>query len=52
VINSVAYIQSWISKLKNDKTMAVQAAQRAQKAADFILLRSFADAATSEEVAA
>jgi len=33
--------------------MAVQAAQRAQKAADFILLRSFADtAATSEEVAA
>ena len=52
VINSVAYIQTWISKLKNDKTMAVQAAQRAQKAADFILLRSFADAATSEEVAA
>jgi len=52
VSNSVAYIQSWISKLKNDKTMAVQAAQRAQKAADFILLRSFADAATSEEVAA
>ena len=52
VINSVAYIQSWISKLKNDKNMAVQAAQRAQKAADFILLRTFADAATSEEVAA
>jgi len=53
VINSVAYIQSWISKLKNDKTMAVQAAQRAQKAADFILLRSFADAAVaSNEVAA
>jgi len=52
VINSVAYIQSWISKLKNDKTMAVQAAQRAQKAADFILLHSFADTATSEEVAA
>ena len=52
VTNSVAYIQSWIRKLKNDKAMAVQAAQRAQKAADFILLRSFASAATSEEVAA
>jgi antirestriction protein ArdC len=52
VSNSVAYIQSWIQKLKNDKAMAVQAAQRAQRASDFILLRKFAPAATSEEVAA
>jgi antirestriction protein ArdC len=52
ISNSVAYIQSWIQKLKNDKAMAVQAAQRAQKAADFILLRKFATAATSDEVAA
>ena len=52
VTNSIAYIQNWISVLKHDKTMAVQAAQRAQKAADFILLRSFADTASSEEVAA
>jgi len=51
ISNSVAYIQSWISKLKNDKTMAVQAAQRAQKAADFILLRSFAVSSESEETA-
>jgi antirestriction protein ArdC len=50
--NSVAYIQSWIKQLKNEKTLAVQAAQRAQRAADFILLRSFSTAAVSEEVAA
>lgn len=46
--NSVAYIQGWIRKLKNDKQLAIQAAQRAQRATDFILLRSFATA-TSEE---
>lgn len=51
--NSVAYIQGWLRKLRNDKTLAMQAAQRAQRAADFILLRSFAgSAAVSEEVAA
>jgi len=50
--NSVAYIQGWIRKLKNDKQMAVQAAQRAQRAADFILLRSFAAPSETEEVAA
>jgi antirestriction protein ArdC len=48
--NSVAYIQSWIQKLKNDKMMAFQAAQRAQKAASFILLRDDAAVvATPEE---
>jgi antirestriction protein ArdC len=53
VANSVAYIQSWIKGLKNDKTMAVQAAQRAQRAADFILLRAaFAATSDSSEVAA
>ena len=51
ISNSVAYIQTWISKLKNDKTLAIQAAQRAQKAADFILGRTFA-ATSEEEVAA
>lgn len=34
--NHTAYIQNWIAVLKNDKNMAVQAAQRAQKAADLI----------------
>jgi antirestriction protein ArdC len=37
MINSAAYIQSWLGALKNDKTMLVYAASRAQKAADYIL---------------
>jgi antirestriction protein ArdC len=47
--NSVAYIQNWISKLQNDKTLAIQAAQRAQKASDFILGRSWAEASEASE---
>lgn len=35
--NSVAYLQSWISALKNDNKMIVWAASRAEKAANFIL---------------
>lgn len=46
--NSAAYIQNWVSKLENDKTMVVQAAQRAQKAADYILGRTFGESAESE----
>jgi antirestriction protein ArdC len=53
ITNSVAYIQGWLSSLKHDKTLAMQAAQRAQRAAEFILLRSFAAAADeAAEVAA
>jgi len=35
--NTVAYLQGWLSKLKSDKRLVVQAAAQAQKAADFIL---------------
>ena len=35
--NSAAYIQNWLTQLQNDKTLIVQAAAQAQKAADFIL---------------
>jgi len=35
--NSTSYINSWLSRLKNDKKLVVQAAQQAQKAADHIL---------------
>jgi len=35
--NSAAYIQNWLAQLKDDKTLMVQAAAQAQKAADFIL---------------
>lgn len=34
--NHAAYIQSWLRALKNDKTMLIAAAQRAQRAADRI----------------
>jgi antirestriction protein ArdC len=49
--HNAAYIASWLRVLKADSRVAVMAAQRAQKAADFILQRSAA-AVTSEEVAA
>jgi antirestriction protein ArdC len=35
--NSAAYLQNWLEQLQNDKTLIVQAATQAQKAADFIL---------------
>ena len=39
--NSAAYLQNWLEQLKNDKTLIVQAAAQAQKAADFILGTKF-----------
>jgi antirestriction protein ArdC len=50
--NQAAYIQGWLSKLRNDKKFVVSAAQKAQKAADFMLLRSPAQIAEGEEIAA
>ena len=47
VNNSIAYIQGWLSKLKSDKRLAMDAAQRAQRAADFIIGRTWA--ATEDE---
>jgi len=41
--NSTAYIQGWLKKLKNDKKIAIYAAQRAQRAADYILQRPGVD---------
>lgn len=35
--NSVSYIDNWLRVLRNDKTLVVKAAQKAQKAADYIL---------------
>jgi antirestriction protein ArdC len=45
--NQTAYIQGWLRSLKNDKTLAIQAAQRAQKAADYVLRREYQPAAPS-----
>lgn len=47
--NSAAYIAAWVSKLKKDKTMLIQAAQRAQRAADYMLARSWGSAESPAE---
>jgi antirestriction protein ArdC len=39
--SSAAYVENWLTQLKNDKTLIVYAAAQAQKAADFILDRKF-----------
>ena len=41
--NSASYIQSWLRKLKDDKTLIVKAASQAQKAVDYILGVSYND---------
>jgi len=35
--DSTAYIQGWLSKLRNDKKFIVEASAKAQKAVDYIL---------------
>ena len=35
--NQVAYLESWLGKLRGDKRMVVTAAAQAQRAADYIL---------------
>jgi antirestriction protein ArdC len=41
--NSAAYLNGWLEQLRQDKMLIVQAAAQAQKAADFILGRTFAE---------
>jgi antirestriction protein ArdC len=41
--NQAAYLAKWLSKLREDRKLLVYAAAQAQKAADFILGRNFAD---------
>ena len=47
--NSVAYINSWLSKLQNDKKLIVIAAGQAQKACDFILDTVYKEKAKDEK---
>jgi antirestriction protein ArdC len=35
--NSVAYLQGWLDRLKNDKRLIVYASAHAQKAVDYVL---------------
>ena len=45
--SSAAYLEGWLKQLKEDKTLIVHAAAQAQKAADFILNRTFAESETA-----
>jgi antirestriction protein ArdC len=47
--NSAAYLRGWLEQLQNDRTLIVQAAAQAQKAADFILGTSEATPRASDE---
>jgi len=42
--NAASYIASWLKRLKDDRKLIIVAAAQAQKAADFILGRSFDEA--------
>jgi antirestriction protein ArdC len=46
--NSVAYLQAWLLRLKEDRRLIVQAAAAAQKAADFILNTQFGQPETED----
>jgi antirestriction protein ArdC len=46
--NSAAYIQSWLARLKEDRRLIVQAAAAAQKAADFILGKTWEEKEEAE----
>jgi len=37
ISQSKAYIQNWLTRLKNDEKLVIQAAARAQKASEYIL---------------
>lgn len=50
--NSAAYLQGWLSVLKNDRRFLVNAAAQAQKAADFITRAHEAEAAEEDEATA
>lgn len=45
--NSVAYLQNWLDALKNDTTLIIWAASRAEKAVKFILAESESEVAVA-----
>ena len=47
--SSAAYIKGWLEKLREDKMLIVQAAAQAQKAADFILGRTFPESEVAHD---
>ena len=47
--NSAAYLEGWLKQFQNDRTLIVYAAAQAQKAADFILGRTFEESEAAHE---
>jgi antirestriction protein ArdC len=47
--NSAAYLEGWLKQFQNDRTLIVYAAAQAQKAADFILGRTFAESEAARD---
>jgi len=47
--NSAAYVHGWLTRLQCDRTLVVYAAAQAQKAADFILGRTFTESEASHD---
>jgi antirestriction protein ArdC len=47
--NSASYLQSWINRLRSDSRLIVSAASQAQKAADYILVRTAVETDTKGE---
>jgi len=47
--NSAAYLEGWLKQFQNDRTLIVSAAAQAQKAADFILGRTFAESEAAHD---
>jgi antirestriction protein ArdC len=47
--NSAAYLEGWLKQFQNDRTLIVYAAAQAQKAADFILGRAFAESEATHD---
>jgi len=47
--NSAAYLTGWLKQLQNDRTLIVYAAAQAQKAADYILGRTFSESEVTHD---
>jgi antirestriction protein ArdC len=47
--NSAAYLEGWLKRFQNDRTLIVSAAAQAQKAADFILSRTFVESEAAHD---
>jgi antirestriction protein ArdC len=49
IVNSAAYVAEWLKRIKDDKKLIVQAAAQAQRAADFVLGRTFEESEAAHD---